>query len=184
MVEKVAQREKEADVSQMHFYETMMKEVKERNESLAKGRKVIKGKSIPFQQGRQGFLRTYCHDSMKDLALDKWAIFVHEVRTQSGKHRHQGGLNLFVLNGKGYTTVDGVRHDWEVGDLICLPIKKGGVEHQHFNLEGKPSRWLAFINNRMIEQIGRFIEQKETASDWTGQGFAPGTKPEQAKGKR
>ncbi len=181
MVERETLREKESEVNQLHFYETMMKEVKERNERLAHGKRVIKGKLQPFQQGRQGNIRTYCHDSMKDLALDKWAIFVHEIKTHSGKHAHQGGLNIFVLDGKGYTTVDGVRYDWGAGDLICLPIKKGGVEHQHFNLEGKPSRWLALINNRMIELIGRFVEQRETAPDWSGQGFPPGQAPPKAK---
>ncbi len=176
MVEKENLREKEAEVSQLHFYETMMKDVKERNERLAKGKRLLKGKLQPFQQGRQGLIRTYCHDSMKDLAADKWAIFVHEIKTHSGKHRHQGGLTIFVLSGKGYTVVDGVRHDWDPGDLICLPIKKGGVEHQHFNLQNKPSRWLALINNRMQEQIGRFVEQRETAPDWSGQGFPPESK--------
>lgn len=172
MVEKEAAREKEAEVSQIHFYETMMKDVKDRNERLAKGKKLLKGNKIPFQQGRQGLLRTYCHDSMKDLALEKWAIFVHEIRTHSGKHKHQGGLTLFVLNGKGYTVVDGVRYDWGAGDLICLPVKAGGVEHQHFNLENRPSRWLAFINNYLQEMVGRFVEQRETAPDWKGQGLS------------
>lgn len=169
MVEKVAQREKEAEIGQIHFYETMMKETKERNERLAKGRRLLKGKNIPFQQGRQGFLRTYCHDSIKDVAVDKWSIFVHEIRSHSGKHRHQGGLTIFVLSGKGYTVVDGVRHDWEPGDLICLPVKKGGVEHQHFNAQEKPSRWLAFINNHIQEMIGRFVEQRETSAEWQKQ---------------
>mgnify|MGYP001590874605 CR=1 FL=1 len=170
MVEKLSLREKEVEAGQVHVYETMMREVKARNERLAKGRKVVSGKSLPFQIGRQGTIRHYLSDSIKDTAVDKWSIFVHEIKTHSGKHRHQGGLNIFVLKGKGYTTVDGVRHDWDAGDLICLPVKKGGVEHQHFNLEGKPSRWLAFINNHIIEMLGRFVEQRETSPDWKGQG--------------
>lgn len=169
MVEKLAQKEKEAEAKQEQVYEIMMREVKERNERLAKGRKVVKGKSIPFQMNRQGIIRHYLSDSIKDTALDKWAIFVHEVRTHSGRHKHPGGLNIFVLDGKGYTVIDGVRFDWGTGDLICLPIKSGGVEHQHFNLEDKPSRWLALINNHIIEMLGRFMEQKETSPYWKGQ---------------
>lgn len=164
MVEKENLREKEAEVSQLHFYETMMKDVKERNERLAKGKRLLKGKLQPFQQGRQGLIRTYCHDSMKDLAADKWAIFVHEIKTHSGKHRHQGGLTIFVLSGKGYTVVDGVRHDWDPGDLICLPIKKGGVEHQHFNLApGSDCRWIAFSYMPFFDHVASEFTQTEVS---------------------
>lgn len=170
-MEKLAQREKEVEPGQIHYYEDMMREVKERNERLAKGKRLIKGKSLPFQVGRQGILRHYCHDSMRDLAIEKFTIFVHEIRTHSGKHRHQGGLTLFVLKGKGYTVIDGVRHDWGGGDLICLPVKKGGVEHQHFNIDNRPSHWLAFINHHIQELVGRFVEQKEVSPIWKGEGL-------------
>lgn len=170
MVEKSAQKERETEASQHLVYEIMMKEVKERNERLKNGRKVIKGKTLPFQVHRQGIVRHYCSDSIKDTAVNKWSIFCHEIRTHSGKHKHQGGLTIFVLNGKGYTMVDDTRYDWGVGDLICLPIKKGGVEHQHFNLENKPSRWIAFVNNHIQEMIGRFMEQKEVSPFWQEQG--------------
>ena len=40
-------------------------------------------------------------------------------------HRHQGGLALFVLDGRGHTIVNGVTHDWEAGDLILLPVAPG-----------------------------------------------------------
>ncbi len=166
MVEKVTQREKEVEASQHLVYEIMMKENEERNKRMRSGRKVVKGSSLPFQLSRQGTIRHYTSDSIKDTASDKWSIFVHEVKTHSGKHKHQGGLNIFVLKGSGYTTMDDVRYDWDAGDLICLPVKKGGVVHQHFNKDNKPSRWLAFINNHIIEMMGRFVEQKEVSPYW------------------
>jgi gentisate 1,2-dioxygenase len=96
-------------------------------------------------------------------------MFVHEIRTHSGRHTHQGGLALFVLQGKGYTTVDGVPHEWEEGDLILLPIKPGGVEHQHFNTDpSRPSRWLALAPWNLMECMGRKVEQKATHPDWKG----------------
>lgn len=166
MVEKEASREKEAEVPQLNYYEANMVNIKETNRRMARGRRVIKGNAMPWEQGRQGLVRWYLNDIITDTANDRWTMFVHEIKVHSGKHVHQGGLTIFVLNGKGYTTVDDVRFDWSSGDLICLPIKKGGVVHQHFNLDGKPSRWLAIINNRMIEFAGRFIEQKAESPDW------------------
>ncbi len=166
MIEKESSREREAGTSQINYYEASMKISKERTKRMVAGKKVIKGSAIPWEQGRQGLARWYCHDLITGTSNDRWTIFVHEIRTHSGKHTHQGGIPIFVLKGEGYTTVDGARFDWQAGDLICLPIKKGGVEHQHFNLDGKPSRWLALINYRLLEFVGRFMEQKIESPDW------------------
>ena len=57
--------------------------------------------------------------------------------------------------------VDGVRYDWSEGDLILLAFKKGGVEHQHFNMDNRPSRWLAFSSIALGDMVGMFMEQKE-----------------------
>lgn len=166
MVEKEAVKEKEAESPSLNYYEENMARIKEHNRLMAHGRRVIKGSAIPWEQSRQGLVRWYLNDIIKDTANDRWTMFVHEIKVHSGKHVHQGGLTIFVLKGKGYTTVDDVRFDWDAGDLICLPIKRGGVVHQHFNLDGKPSRWLALINNRIIEFAGRFMEQKIESPDW------------------
>lgn len=167
MVEKESLREKEPEIAQQTIYDASVKYQKERNQRLAQGRKVIKGNMIPWEQSRQALLRWYRNEFITDTVTDKWTFFVHEIKVHSGKHVHQGGLTIFVLKGRGYTTVDGVRFDWSAGDLICLPIKKGGVEHQHFNLDGKPSRWLAIIDSSLMGYIGRWIEQKSESPDWT-----------------
>ena len=73
--------------------------------------------------------------TFKDTPLQHWRVFIHDIKTRSGKHRHQGGLVIYVLEGKGYSVVDGERKDWEKGDLVLLPMKPEGVEHQHFNLD-------------------------------------------------
>ncbi len=82
-----------------------------------------------------------------DHALRDWQVFTQDLQQHTGKHKHSGGgVAIFVLEGKGYTIVDGERYDWQEGDLILLPGRVGGVEHQHFNLEpGKSCKWCAFI---------------------------------------
>jgi quercetin dioxygenase-like cupin family protein len=93
------------------------------------------------------------HSRVTDTPLQNRSVFTHEVRKISGKYRHQGELVIYVIDGKGYSVVDGERVDWEKGDLVLLPIlvllpmKPGGVEHQHFNLDPeKPALWMAFIH--------------------------------------
>ena len=166
MAEKEALREKEAEISEETRYDTALQERRKTNQLARLGKKLIRAKDIPFEINRQGIVRFYSEEGYryKHLTNDNWSIFCHEIKQHSGKHVHQGGLVLFVLKGRGYTVVDEKRFDWSEGDLICLPIKKGGVVHQHFNLDGKPSRWVAFSNRRST--IGRFMEQKEAFSMW------------------
>jgi hypothetical protein len=132
---------------------------------------VLKGSERPFQQFRQGLAQYFlCRDvPSMNTALKDWSVFVHDIRRHSGKHRHQGGIALFVLEGEGYTVVDGERIDWEAGDLILLPAKPGGCEHQHFNRRpGESAKWIAFIYKPMHDEMGSYLEQREASPDFQG----------------
>ena len=165
MVEKETLREKEAEIPAQTVYDRNMQKANLKNLRAKEGKKVIKARDVPFEINRQGIVRFYSSEGFDHLTHDDWSIFCHEIRQHSGRHCHQGGINLFVIKGKGYSVVDGKRFDWSEGDLILLPIKKGGVEHQHFNLDGQPSRWVAF-KYRRSHWIGSFMEQRETFTLW------------------
>ncbi len=132
----------------------------------AVGKRVVHAKNIPFEQDQQGIRRTDCHPDLTENAIDFFHVFTHKINTHSGRHIHQGGLTIFVVQGKGYSMVDGKRYNWEAGDLIQLPIKKGGVDHQHFNLDGKPSIWLAIIPHTLQRFVGRKLTQTEFSPTW------------------
>lgn len=128
------------------------------------GKVVIKGKECPWQKTRQGYLQFLLTPWSQDASMRNFFVFLHDIRRHSGKHVHQGGLAIFVLEGEGYTVVNGRRFDWEKGDLILLPIEPGGIEHQHFNKrEGKPCRWLALIYAPFLDALGSELEQRENA---------------------
>jgi gentisate 1,2-dioxygenase len=120
---------------------------------------------------RQGYIKYYMMTGVyNDVPLQDWRVFVHDIKTHSGKHRHQGGLVIYVLEGRGYSVVDGERKDWEKGDLLLLPIKPGGVEHQHYNLEpGKGCRWIAFLHEHVMENLALLIEQTEESPQYRNQ---------------
>jgi len=132
------------------------------------GKVIVHGGDRPEEMTRQGRLRYYLNrTTLSDTVLKDWNVFTHELRSQSGKHRHQGGLAIFVLEGKGYTVVDGQRWDWGRGDLIVLPIQPGGVEHQHFNSNGeRSSRWIAFIYKPFHDEVAHEMEQREEAPEF------------------
>jgi len=45
-------------------------------------------------------------------------------------HRHTVEAVIYILEGKGHSIIDNVRHDWEAGDFICVPIF---AWHRHIN---------------------------------------------------
>lgn len=136
---------------------------------------VVRTADRPEEITRQGRLRYYLNrTALSDTVLKDWNVFTHELRTHSGKHRHQGGLAIFVLEGKGYTVADGQRCDWKSGDLILLPIQPGGIEHQHFNLNGnQPSRWIAFIYKPFHDEVAHEMEQREESPEYRRPGNEP-----------
>lgn len=164
MTQKEDIKEKEIEPVLLHRRQGDIESLKEKNRIAKIGKKLIKAKDMPWEINEQGVIRRYTSGQL--LTNTNWTIFCHEVRTHSGKHRHQGGKALFVVRGKGYSVVDGVRYDWQEGDLICLPVKKGGCEHQHFNLDGKPSRWVAMHTSPIFDLLGNAKEQIEIFGMW------------------
>lgn len=112
-----------------------------------KGEILIRPEDREWEVNAQGRLFFYLNPYVfTDTASQNWWVFIKDDKYHSGKHRHQGGLVIYVLEGKGYTIIDGKRFDWEKGDLLLLPIKPEGVEHQHFNLDPNVGcKWMAFI---------------------------------------
>jgi len=168
MAESERTRERERPPLQENPYEATLRYRKALAERNNTGPVVLRAKQREFFQSRQGRLQYFLNPhAIKDTPLQTWTVFKHQIRTHSGKHRHQGGIVIYVLDGKGYSVVDGERVDWEKGDLLLLPMKVGGVEHQHFNLDpGKPALWAAFINIPVIEHLASELEQIEASPDF------------------
>jgi hypothetical protein len=109
----------------------------------------------------------------EDTALGNWWVFAKDIRVHSGAHRHQGGLVIYVVEGSGYSVVEGVREDWEAGDLLLLPLKPGGVEHQHFNDKpGTSCKWVAFTYIPCHDALATRVEMTKDSPDWVAAGKA------------
>jgi quercetin dioxygenase-like cupin family protein len=151
-------------------YEMNMRKRRERAERNRTGPVLVKQSEREVFIARQGCLQFYLNPyAYNDTPLQQWQVFKHEIRTRSGKHRHQGGVIIYVLDGVGYSIVDGERVDWKKGDLVLLPMKPEGVEHQHFNAQpGTPAHWVAFYNIPIIEHLAAEMEQVENSPDFKG----------------
>jgi gentisate 1,2-dioxygenase len=117
-------------------------------------------------------------------ALSDWRSFVMDMPIATGKHTHQGGLVIYVLEGAGWSVLDGVKEEWVAGDLLLLPIKAGGVEHQFFNASpGSPCRWLSAINVPMFNNLGSEFTQQDYAAEYgLGSGQPEGWVPPYLRG--
>jgi quercetin dioxygenase-like cupin family protein len=161
-------RTREPEPEQGSLYEQTIEHYQRAKERVAKGRVVIREREAPWEQGRQGRIQHYIHrNNWPEIAAPGWTSFVHDIRRHSGKHRHQGGIGLFVIEGKGYTVVNERRFDWDKGDLILLPVQAGGCVHQHFNEAGTESaKWLSLIPSWAKEPLAQEIVQREVSPDW------------------
>ena len=149
-------------------YEVFIRKRKEFHERQETGQVVVKPSDREFFITRQGRLMYHLNpDIHKNIPLQDWRVFVHDIKTHSGKHRHQGGFIIYVIEGKGYSMVDDERVDWGPGDLLLLPIKPNGVEHQHFNLEpGKGCRWIAFCYMPVFDHLASEFTQVQVSPQY------------------
>jgi quercetin dioxygenase-like cupin family protein len=168
MAELERTRERERPPLQDNPYERTLKWRREQAERNQSGPIVVKRSEREVFMARQGRLRYFLDPLFyPEVPLLHWRVFTHEIRTKSGRHRHQGGLLIYVLEGRGYSIVEGERMDWEKGDLVLLPLHPNEVEHQHFNLDpAKPALWAAFIHLPTQEYLASDLQQVENSHDF------------------
>ncbi|MFC2060670.1 cupin domain-containing protein [Chloroflexota bacterium] len=137
-------------------------------EARRTGKVLVKYNELFWSQSRQGLLRRYTTpENVNELAGPGWYVFQNRILKHSGKHIHQGGIPIFVLQGEGYSVVDGVRYDWKPGDMIVLTIKPDGCEHQHFNTDKNIiPQWIAVKYMPFGYNISEQVRQVVPHPDW------------------
>lgn len=116
----------------------------------------IKGSELPWEVNPQGIMKWYMHPEI-DTTAHKFLIFhTQEIPagSRSGKQRCQGGVVIVVVEGAGYTEIDGQRYDWKKDDLLQLPIKPEGVVFQHFNKSEREAALLIVAEPNLVATTG------------------------------
>ena len=168
MAESERTRTRERGAPTLDSYERQLRARAEFQDRQLLGPVVIRSTDREFTLTRQANLKFYLDpQTFKDTPLQDWLVFVNDVKKHSGKHRHQGGLVIYVIEGRGYSVVDDERVDWEAGDLLLLPIKPTGVVHQHFNLApGEPCLWIAFLYMPIMDYVSMVMTQIEVMPEF------------------
>ncbi len=132
--------------------------VKEELDRLRKVPRVRKAKELPFIDGPIAFSRHYVQP--KDGITQTFHMHLEEYAPggSSQKHGHVNEAAFYILDGKGYEIHDGVRYDWEAGDIA---IVHNNCVHQHFNAsKDKPARALVIKTKPMYLFLNMLFQKQ------------------------
>src|ERR1700741_4666283 len=138
--------DRKSKLAEVNHWEELLKLRDRQREQTKNGIQVIKQSELPLEVSRQGLMRWYMHPAIKDTALSVLLFFQQEIPpgSRSGRLKFQGGQVMLILEGEGYTLIDGVKHTWKAGDLLNLPLRADGIIVQHFNTDPQhPARFVA-----------------------------------------
>jgi gentisate 1,2-dioxygenase len=119
--------------------------------------RVRKGREIKFVDGPQTYSRHYVEP--KDGITQMFHLHLEEYAPggKSQKHGHVNEAAFYILDGKGYEIHDGVRYDWQAGDVA---IVHNNCVHQHFNAaKDKPARALVIKTKPMFMFMNMLFQQ-------------------------
>jgi gentisate 1,2-dioxygenase len=78
-------------------------------------------------------------------------------------HRHASSSVYLVIEGKGYSVIDGQRFDWEQGDVFAIP---SWTRHEHANLSQNDTAALfAFSDAPVMRALGLYREETYTRNN-------------------
>jgi len=106
----------------------------------------VRGKELQWEENRFGKMKWYLHPAIQDTVIRNYIFFMMEIPpgSRTGRIQQQGNEVILILEGRGWTTLNGVKHEWKAGDLVGLPLRQQGNVVQHFNADGeKPVRFVS-----------------------------------------
>jgi quercetin dioxygenase-like cupin family protein len=120
--------------------------------------RVRKGVDIEFTDGPQMFGKHFLEP--KDGLGQTLHIHLQEYApgARSQKHGHVNEAVFYILDGEGAEEHDGVRYEWEAGDVA---IVHNNCVHQHFNRDPhKPARCLVMKTKPMYLFMNMLFQRK------------------------
>ncbi len=147
------------------FYAGWLKYWDDEQEERHKARKYINEEDLEWVRTKQDW-RAALLGARENGFVTCGATMLAEIPRgwHTGKHSH-GEEAIYIVEGKGFSVVDGLRYDWETGSCLFIPF---GIAHQHFNLGETTVRYLsatALPLERFVglAKITQYEEAGETA---------------------
>jgi len=164
--------DRKAKLAEVNHWDDLLAIRDRQREQYRDGIQIIKESELPLEVSRQGLMRWYLHPAIKDTCLSVLMFFQQEIPpgSRSGRLKFQGGQVMMITEGRGYTTIDGVKHPWKAGDVVNLPLRANGIIVQHFNADQQqPAKFVA-VEPNWVEGVsmdrGCGFEQLEDAPEY------------------
>lgn len=165
--------DRKAEMAKKNYWEWLLSKRDAERADREHATQVVHEEDLPVEVNRQGLMRWYLHPDIHDTTIQTMLFFEQEIPpgSRSGRIKFQGGQVIMFLEGRGHTTIDGVKYPWSAGDVINLPLRRDGVIVQHFNDDPEvKAKFVAceptFFLSTGIDR-GSGFEQLEDAPEYT-----------------
>jgi gentisate 1,2-dioxygenase len=144
---------------------------------------VIAGDSLEWETSHHGKVAYISEPAILGSNVQTMMMFIEELApggSNSG-HRHLNEALVYILEGRGYSIIDGTRYDWKQGDTIAVPLMSW---HQHFNAD--PERRVVFLgatNEPLLRSMGLFEMEDAPGQGHAGHGSSGGHESDAGHGQ-
>jgi gentisate 1,2-dioxygenase len=127
---------------------------------------VLKQSNFQWEDTRNGRTMWFLHPAMDDMdnPMKMFEVYLMELPPggRSGKHLHVGEEAHFIIDGSGYTEIDGQQWEWDAQDVVAIPAL---ATHQSVNKDPvNPAKFLVFKSRLFDHSSFGGIEHLEDAS--------------------
>jgi gentisate 1,2-dioxygenase len=116
-------------------------------------RSVIRREDVKLQQTARGLRSGVYMGWDGDSPTRCLDALVHEIDpgTLTTIHRHSWDAQLFIVEGSGWSEIDGKRYEWKPWDAIHIPAWSW---HRHGNDGAKTARFMSYSSEPMLWTLG------------------------------
>ena len=164
--------DRKSRMGEINYWDELLALRDRQREQIKDGLQVVREGDLPLESNRQGLMRWYMHPSITDTVLSTLMFFQQVIPpgSRSGRLKFTGGQVMVIVEGQGYTIMNGVKYPWEAGDIVNLPVRGEGIVVQHFNSDPqRPVKFVAtepnFFACASVDR-GSGFEQLEDAPDY------------------
>jgi len=104
----------------------------------------------------------------RDIDLPQRTFNLHVTQLDPAKstryHKHHNEAVIYIIEGKGYSIVQGKRYDWEQGDALYVPPFNW---HSNHNAGDTRAIYVGITNKRLLNWLGldRWVEIEKDMSE-------------------
>ncbi len=128
-------------------------------------RTVIRKEDVKLQPTARGTRCGVYMGADGDSPTRSLDALVHEIDpgVTTTIHRHSWDAILFMVEGAGWTEVDGVRYQWKPWDAIHLPAWSW---HRHGNDGNRPARFMSYSSEPTLASLGMSVLEDAGHADY------------------